>query len=145
MSSWQSITGPYRCAEELGGGAAHLHAPDFEKVGPVGDLQHLGDVLLDDEYRVALRPDAPDELEHLLHDHRREPHRGLVEEHELRRAHQRAANGAHLLLAAGQGAGELGAALLQAWEERVDVIEPFSETGARGRHVSAHAQVAFNR
>ena len=41
-----------------------------------------------------------DDLENLLDDLRREPHRRLVEQDHLRPRHQRAADGAHLLLAA---------------------------------------------
>jgi hypothetical protein len=49
------------------------------------------------------------DLEHLLDDLRREAHRRLVEQHHLRVGHQRAADRAHLLLAA-RGVGRLRAA-----------------------------------
>ena len=49
--------------------------------------------------------------EDLLHDHRREPHGRLVEQHHLRPGHERPADGEHLLLAAGERPGELRAPL----------------------------------
>ena len=51
------------------------------------------------------------------------PMRRLVEQQQLRPAHQRAADGQHLLLAAGQRAGQLRAALLQARKQVVDALE----------------------
>src|SRR5215212_5960783 len=151
MSSWQSIPsqphiGPAHlvAGEERRGWPARLDAPDLEKVGAVDDLQHLGDVLLDDQYRVALGADAAHELEDLRHDDRRQAHRGLVEEDELRPAHQRAGDGAHLLLAARHRAGELVAALLEAREQAVDVGEALGEPLARRRDEGAHLEVAFD-
>ena len=49
--------------------------------------------------------------EHVLHDRRRQAERRLVEHHEIRRAHQAAADRQHLLLAARQRAGGLPLAL----------------------------------
>ncbi len=54
----------------------------------------------------------------LLHDHRREPGRGLVEQQQLGLGHQRPADRAHLLLAA-DNAGKL-AALEEARKEIVN-------------------------
>jgi hypothetical protein len=48
--------------------------------------------------------DLDDDLEDLLDELRRQAHRRLVEEQQLRLGHQRAADGEHLLLAAGQRA-----------------------------------------
>ena len=48
-----------------------------------------------------------DEAEQLLDQQRREPERGLVQDQQARLAHQAAADGEHLLLAAGERAGEL--------------------------------------
>ena len=45
----------------------------------------------------------------LLDDHRRQPHRRLVEQQHPRPGHQRATDRHHLLLAAGHGAAHLGA------------------------------------
>ena len=54
--------------------------------------------------------------EDVLHDQRRQPERRLVEEQQLGSAHQRPGDGQHLLLAARQAAGSLGAALPQPGE-----------------------------
>ena len=52
--------------------------------------------------------------------------------------HQGAADRAHLLLAAGHGAGELAAPLAQAREQLVDEVEALAELRPRGRHEAAH-------
>ena len=52
----------------------------------------------------------------------REAHRGLVEHEQLGPAHQGAAHGEHLLLAAGEGAGGLLAAFAEDGEELVDAL-----------------------
>ena len=54
-----------------------------------------------------------DDAEYLLHQQRRQAHGGLVQQQHLGFAHQRAANGQHLLLTAGKRSGNLPAALLQ--------------------------------
>ena len=56
-------------------------------------------VLLDDDRRHAIGLEPGDRLEDLFGDARRKPGRGLVEHQELRLAHQRAADGHHLLFA----------------------------------------------
>src|SRR3954447_20737192 len=151
MSSWQSIPsqphiGPAHlvAGEERSGIAARLDLPALEEAGAVDDLHDLGDVLLDDQPRVARGADAAPELEDLRHDDRREAHRGLVEEDELRPAHQRAGDGAHLLLAARHRAGELVAALLQAREQAVDIGEALGEPRPRRRDEGAHLEVALD-
>jgi hypothetical protein len=62
-------------------------------------------VLLGQQHRGAGLVDALDHLEHLLDHQRRQAQRGLVEQQRFGPAHQRAADGHHLLLAAGQRAG----------------------------------------
>src|SRR2546421_8978462 len=104
MSSWQSITisqpsfirsNPHvRLADLVARGeflraAARLQPPDLEQVGAVRNFQHLAHVLLDDQHRVAFRADAAHQVEYLRDDHGRESHRGLVQQYELRPAHQR--------------------------------------------------------
>ena len=75
--------------------------------------------------------------EDLLHDHRREPGRGLVEQQQPGLRHQRAADRAHLLLAARHGAGELAAALLQAREQVVDEVEALGGISRRAGGMKA--------
>ena len=60
----------------------------------------------------------------------RDAERGLVEHQQARRAHERAADRDHLLLAARQRADELAAAIAQHGEERVDALEAFGLHGA---------------
>ena len=80
--------------------------------------QRVEGVLLDEEHGQALaRVELGDDLEDLLDDERREPERGLVEQQQLRPAHQRARDGEHLLLAARQRAAALVQALLEARED----------------------------
>ena len=78
-----------------------------------------------------------DLFEQVLDHQRREPFGGLVEQQQLGIAHQRAADGEHLLLAAGEIAalsvGELGKFREQR-EHRVDVPAAGPAGGAR-RHV----------
>src|SRR5207244_10478910 len=63
------------------------------------------------------------DLEDLLDDLRGKPHRRLVEQDHLRPRHQRAADRAHLLLAARRIAGKGIAALGEAREIAVDLVE----------------------
>ena len=70
-------------------------------------------VLLDEEDGEPVVPvERLEALEDLLDDERREAERGLVEQEQLRPAHQRAGDGEHLLLAARQRAAALVHALL---------------------------------
>src|SRR6478736_3257353 len=114
-------------AEELLRRPAKMDAPGFEQVGARDDLEHLPDGLLDDQHGVALRADAAHEREDRLHHHRREPGRRLVEEQELRPRHERAPDGAHLLLAARERAGRLTAPFLEARKQAVHHFEALME------------------
>ena len=88
-------------------------AADLEQIGAVDDVEHLLDVLLDDQHGQSFRANALHQFENLLHHQRREPGRRLVHQQQFRLGHQRAADGAHLLLSAGKRAGRLFAAVLQ--------------------------------
>ncbi len=68
------------------------------------DLERRGDILLHQQDGDAARVDLPDDTEKLEHDRRREAKRGLIEKEELGLGHQRAADGHHLLLPAGERA-----------------------------------------
>src|SRR5438132_237307 len=82
----------------IGAAAAH-DAPGLEEIGAAHHLQHLPDVLLDDEHRVALGADAPHQLEDRLHYDRREAGGWLIEQQQLGSRHERPRDRAHLLLA----------------------------------------------
>ena len=105
--------------------------PGLQHVGAVGDRQRHVGVLLDHEDRRALAVDLLDDVEHLLDIERRQAHRRLVHADQPRPGHQRAADRHHLLLAAGQRAGDLVAALLHAREQRVDALEVLVEFAGR--------------
>ena len=96
----------------------------FQQIGAVDHPQHLLHVLLDDQHREPAGADALHQLEHLLHHDRRQAGRRLVEQQQFRIRHQRAADRAHLLLAARHGAGHLVAALLHAREQVEHEFEP---------------------
>ena len=160
MSNWQSIAlprtavrplrSPYRpcgyrrCRQALPP-FRRLDATDLEQVGAIGDLQDLADVLLDDQHGVALGANAPHQVEHLRNDHRGEAHRRLIQQDQLRSAHERTRYGAHLLLAAGERSGHLVLAFLQARKQRVDIIETLGKFGAGAGDECAHAQVVADR
>ena len=80
-------------------------------------------------------------LQHVLHDGGRKAERRLVEHHEVGLAHQAAADGEHLLLAAGQRAGRLALALRKLRKQREHAIEILRLVGARPRQHRAHLQV----
>jgi hypothetical protein len=85
-----------------------------------------------------------DDVEHLFHDLRRQAHGGLVEQHHAGVAHQRAADGAHLLLAA-RGVGRLaGAPRLEAREVVVDLLQVGRDLALVGAGVAAGQQVFFD-
>ena len=83
----------------------------------MGQRQRLAHVLLDEEHGHSVGVDRPYRLEDAPHEHRCQAERRLVEHEQSGPRHQRAADGAHLLLAAGERAGELAGALTQHREE----------------------------
>src|SRR5690348_978913 len=131
--------------QELGAGAGEDDTPVLEHVSAARDLERDGDVLLDEQDGDAALVQHMDGMQHLLHDERREAKRGLVEHDELRRAHQAAADGEHLLLAPGHRAGDLRATLLEAWKEREYFVEALACFLARAGNHCAHFQVLEHR
>ena len=104
--------------------ARHDDAAGLEHVGVVGELERQRRVLLDQQHaHLLLLVDAAHDAEDLLHDQRRQAERRLVEQHQARPQHQRAADRQHLLLAARQRAGLLLQALLEAREIVEDRVE----------------------
>src|SRR2546425_3252637 len=94
----------------------------LQDVAAIRDGEGHGRVLLDEQDRGALLVDVADDLEDRLHQDRCEPHRRLVEEHDLRPRHQRAPDREHLLLAARKRPALLVQAFLQAREEAEDAL-----------------------
>src|SRR4051794_41391895 len=98
---------------ELGGRAGEDEPPGGQHVAAVCDRERDVRVLLDDEHRDAGLVHLLDDLERTLDEDRREAHRRLVHQQQLRLRHQRPTHRHHLLLAARERASELAAALVQ--------------------------------
>src|SRR5579862_2119939 len=114
--------------QQLGAGAAEHDAAGLEDVAAMREREGLRHVLLDQHDREAgLAVESLDHAEHLVHDHRRQAERGLVEEDELRLAHEAAADREHLLLAPRERAGGLALALREPREEREDALEVLAQ------------------
>ena len=103
---------------ELAGRPRQGHAADLEDGGPIGDIERQRGVLLDEHDRRALRVDLTHHFAYAFDHQRREAQGRLVEQQQLRLAHERAPDGEHLLLAARQQHGALAPALGQLREER---------------------------
>ncbi len=84
------------------------------------------------------------DLEDLVDDDRREAERGFVEEQKLRAAHQRAADGHHLLLAARQPARRLVTPLAEDREQAVYLVAQLGEALAAAGDVAGD-QVLLDR
>jgi len=117
----------------------------LQHVAPVGDLQRVEHVLLDDQHGGAGPRDPVDHREDLRHHDRREAEGGLVGHQELGPRHHPAGDGHHLLLAPGQGAGVLVEALAHPREQVEDVRERLRLALARGAAVGARQQVLPHR
>ena len=85
-----------------------------------------------------------DDGKHLLHEHGRQAHGRLVHDDELRCAHDRAAHGQHLLLAAGERARELLGALFQTREAGIDSLEIVRDRLFVLAEIRAHGKVLRN-
>ena len=78
-----------------------------ENIGAAGDFEALHHVLLDEQNGDAVGVDARDQRKQFLDQQRRQPERRLIENEQPRLGHQAAADGEHLLFAAGQRPGAL--------------------------------------
>jgi hypothetical protein len=87
--------------------------------------------------------DLLDDLEAALDEDRRQPHRGLVHEHQLRPRHQRPPHRDHLLLSAGERARKLAPALVDDGEQGVHALVVLGV--ASTMQVCAHLQVLEDR
>src|SRR2546425_11600121 len=130
------------------GVAAEDEAPVLHHVPVLREPERHRGVLLGEQHghpRLAVHP--AHDLEDLVHQHRREPHRGLVEQHEPGPRHERAADRHHLLLAARDVAGADQASLRQpgkvAIHEREVLLRRVAVLPrvAAGEEVLLHGQV----
>src|SRR5437660_6432540 len=132
--------------EECRGRALEDEPATLEDAGSVRDGERLADVLLDEQYGDAVAVDRLHDLEDPAYEQRSEAERGLVEHEQPRPGHQGPADGAHLLLAAGEGPGELGAPLGERRKEGVDVgqtslaLPPSARRMRAEQEVLAHGQ-----
>src|SRR2546421_4851721 len=86
--------------------AVEDHAPALHDVAVLREPErHRGILLGEQDGDPFLAVHAAHDLEDLVHQHRREPHRGLVEQHEPGPGHERAPDRHHLLLTARDVAG----------------------------------------
>ena len=90
--------------------------PGLEHVTPVGDRERHVCVLLDHEHGYPGFVDLLDDLEVLGDQNRRQSHRGLIHQQNLRLRHEGPPHGHHLLFTTGQGPRLLGESLLDAGE-----------------------------
>ncbi len=112
----------------------------FDDVVAVGQLGADFEVLLHEQDGHARGLDGLQLGHDLLDDHGGQAFHGLVQHEQARGVHQRAADGQHLLLAARELSAAVGAALLQAREDAVDVGQ------LPGRLLAlAQQQVLFHR
>src|SRR5947207_1883800 len=119
--------------------------PVLHHVAVLRDLERHRRVLLGEQHGdMLLAVQAEDDVEDLLHEHRRQAHRGLVEQHELRPRHERAPDRDHLLLAARDVARLGGAPLLEAREVTVDDLEIRLRRPAVAPRVGARQQILLD-
>ena len=119
--------------------------PGLEDVGAVGQLEGQEDLLLheQDGQPVALEP-RHGRVE-LVHHERRQAERGLVEHEQARPREERHRDRQHLLLAAGQGAGELAAAGGEDGEEGPGPLERPPQPLRRRHREAPQLQVLLDR
>ena len=101
-------------------------------------------ILFDQQDRNAVAVQVLNDIKDLIHQQRREAHGRLIQHQQLRMAHQGTAHGQHLLLAAGQSAGNLTVSFLQAGKEGIDLFDIRLYFFVIPLRVSAHQQVFVN-
>src|SRR5262249_57685875 len=94
--------------------------------------------------REALRGNAADQIEHLLHDQRSETGGRLIHQEKPGPRHQRATDRAHLLLTARERAGGLASPLAQLRKELIDPRKLLGKMAARGGDEGADPQVVLD-
>jgi hypothetical protein len=124
----------------------HDDAAVLQHVAVVGHVErHVRVLLHQQDGRAVLPVDAHDDLEDLLRQLGAQAQAGLVEQDHLRRGHQGACDGQHLLLAAGQQAGVLPLAFAQDREVAQRALDVPRHGVAVTARVGAHQQVVAHR
>src|SRR5579859_5431425 len=131
--------------ELVGGAAFEGDLAVDDDVAAVGEAQRLLEILLGHQHgeRVALLHFG-DGLDGAADQDRSEADRRLVDQEDLRRQHQRAAERQHLLLAARHAAGELAAALGKPRKGLEADLEVALELAARGPAEGAEQKVLLD-
>src|SRR5271166_1855177 len=106
-----------RLRAKLAGRAAPYDAPLLDHSDAIDEVEQGLEVLVDDEDRLTLVLEALETIPDFHADERSEPFGRFVQHDELGVGHQRAPDGEHLLLSAGELVAEIAAALSEAWEE----------------------------
>ena len=110
----------------------------------VGGLEREHRVLLHEQQAQTVTAQPLQRLGDELDQLGRQPHRGLVEQHQHRPGHQRPADGEHLLLPARQRSGQPGAHLREHREQLVDLVERLPGLSVPAARVSAEHQVLLH-
>src|SRR5215813_2199788 len=109
--------------EELRGAGGMDDLATAQDVGAIRHGEGEREVLLHEEDGQPLALELADHPPHLAHEERSQSFRGLVEEEQVRVAHEGTPDGQHLLLAARQLVRAIGAALAQPGEELLHALE----------------------
>src|SRR5215212_7606212 len=112
--------------KKLLAGTRHGDTAVDHHIAAVGKLQRVEGILLDEEDGDSLGAvEFTDGGENLLHDQRREPERGLVQQQQARTCHQCACDGEHLLLAARERAAALALTFAENGKQNKGTFEVF--------------------
>ncbi len=103
----------------------------LQDVGAAGDTERLADELFDQQHRHTASRQAADDLEEVGHDSWCQSLRHLVDQQQLGPGDEGAREAEHLLLAAAERPGRLPAALSEAWERRVDLVDALGHLSPR--------------
>src|SRR5947208_12542771 len=132
-------------AQPLGAAVEH-DAAVLHHVAVVRDRERDGGALLDQKDRDAeLAADLGEAARQILDDDRREAERELVDQQQLRPAHQRAAEREHLALAAGQESADAAAQIRERRKELIDHGLQAALLGGAGAAWRRHDQVLRHR
>ena len=104
-------------------GALEDDLAGFEHVAAIGDSQGRTGVLLDQQDRQAAALEVDDGLVDVLHNQRGDAQRRLIHHQQSRPRHQSPADGQHLLLTAGERAGQLARTLLKDTKKLVHLFQ----------------------
>ena len=120
------------------------HPAVFQHIAPIRQFERLVRVLLHQEDGHPLLAQLLYGVEDLLDDDGGQPQGGLVQQQQARLAHQGAADGQHLLFAAGHGASALLQPLVQAREQGEYLIQQAVLLGLVDEE-GPHQQVLLHR